>query len=330
MFFYPLALKIKSSYNSTVMVTLQPSEKEDLLRIIQQNSHPLFQHPTGEDSKLPMLGPIDAVIFDVYGTLFLSGSGDIGTSQSTRLEEAFIEVLSRYHITIYSSSTGTRCVELFKTLIKTEHRRLQQREGTEYPEVDILEIWQSLLTSLNNEGLIGNLKDLPTIRKIALLFELITNPVWPVSGSKELIETLQNRGVILGIISNAQFFTPLLFDRFFGAEPISLGFQKALLLYSFQEKKAKPSRHLFEKCRDRLKNQYLIEPHRVLYVGNDMLNDMYPSQEVGFKTALFAGDIRSLRLRKEMFKEREITPDAVVTDLLQLLDIISITYRVSQ
>ena len=53
-----------------------------------------------------------------------------------------------------------------------------------------------------------------------------------------------------------------------------------------------------------------------------MLNDIFPAQKVGFKTALFAGDQRSLRLRADDPRCRELTPDLVVTDLGQLIGLI--------
>jgi putative hydrolase of the HAD superfamily len=57
----------------------------------------------------------------------------------------------------------------------------------------------------------------------------------------------------------------------------------------------------------------------VLYVGNDMRNDIVPAASVGFNTALFAGDQRSLRLRESDADCRNVTPDVIVTDLRQLI-----------
>ncbi len=67
-----------------------------------------------------------------------------------------------------------------------------------------------------------------------------------------------------------------------------------------------------------------IAPQEALYVGNDMLNDIYCAQKTGFKTALFAGDVRSLRLRKNHEEVQGIVPDITITALSQLLDIVNL------
>jgi len=61
-----------------------------------------------------------------------------------------------------------------------------------------------------------------------------------------------------------------------------------------------------------------INPQQPLYVGNDMLKDIWPAARLGCKTALFAGDRRSLRLREDDERCRELEPDLVVDDLSQL------------
>ena len=63
-----------------------------------------------------------------------------------------------------------------------------------------------------------------------------------------------------------------------------------------------------------------VSPHAVLYVGNDMLNDMLPAAAAGFQTALFAGDARSLRLRETDPRCIDVSPDIVLTDLSQLIE----------
>jgi putative hydrolase of the HAD superfamily len=58
-------------------------------------------------------------------------------------------------------------------------------------------------------------------------------------------------------------------------------------------------------------------------VGNDMLNDIYPAKKLGFQTALFAGDARSLRLRTDDPRCRNLSADLILTDLEQLIGYIS-------
>ncbi len=60
-------------------------------------------------------------------------------------------------------------------------------------------------------------------------------------------------------------------------------------------------------------------PEQVLYVGNDMLKDIVPANSVGFKTGLFAGDQRSLRLG-QMTTE---SADLILTELAQIDECIS-------
>ena len=73
---------------------------------------------------------------------------------------------------------------------------------------------------------------------------------------------------------------------------------------------------MFEKLKEQLYNNYGILGKETLYVGNDMLNDIKTASLSGFRTVLFAGDRRSLRLRKDICQD--IVPDTVITCLDQL------------
>ena len=136
---------------------------------------------------------------------------------------------------------------------------------------------------------------------------------------KQILQELKNKHIIVGIISNAQFFTPYLFDWFLKSDLKHLGFEPNLILFSYKFGYAKPSSFLFEVASSRL-NEINIHADSVLYVGNDMLNDIYPAQKSGFITGLFAGDARSLRLRKNDPRCKDLSPDIVITDLIQLAD----------
>ena len=122
----------------------------------------------------------------------------------------------------------------------------------------------------------------------------------------------------MGIISNAQFYTAYLFKWFLGSDLNDLGFDPELVYYSYQYEIAKPSPILFQLAAQKLKERG-ITPPCVLYIGNDMLNDIYPAKAIGFQTALFAGDRRSLRLRADDPRCKHLRADLVITDLDQLI-----------
>ncbi|MBW1867325.1 MAG: HAD family hydrolase, partial [Deltaproteobacteria bacterium] len=96
-----------------------------------------------------------------------------------------------------------------------------------------------------------------------------------------------------------------------------LGFEKDLTFFSCNLGCAKPSRIIFNLAVKSLKRKK-IAPGTTLYVGNDMLNDIYPAARAGMKTALFAGDARSLRLRTGHRECHGLSADLVVTGLMQI------------
>jgi putative hydrolase of the HAD superfamily len=268
-------------------------------RIRRLTPIPTALNPTGEIQR-----EIRCILFDVYGTLFISASGDISLARQNSPQLADIQsLLEKYQIQL---SPGDLLDQLHAA-IRHRHAELHDR-GIDYPEVRIDHIWQGILSE----------PDFSRVRRFAAEFEYIVNPVYPMPGLSDLLQSVRNRSLPMGIISNAQFYTPLLFEWFLDADPVSLGFSSELIFYSYQFEMAKPSVALFEMAVDQL-GHIGIGPEAVLYLGNDMLNDIYPAVSAGFQTALFAGDSRSLRLRPGDPRCRELKPDLVVTDLSQLI-----------
>jgi putative hydrolase of the HAD superfamily len=122
---------------------------------------------------------------------------------------------------------------------------------------------------------------------------------------------------LLGIISNAQFFTPLLFPALLGHPLDELGFSAEMQYFSYQVGCAKPSPRLFDDALRALARQG-IRPDQTVYIGNDMLNDISVPAAMGVRTVLFAGDLRSLRWRDDDPRVGAHAPDAVITNLAQL------------
>ncbi len=246
---------------------------------------------------------IQCLLFDIYGTLFISGSGDISIArQSTQGLKKIDELLRRFGI----DTPAATIIKIFFDTIAAQHQVLK-KQGIMYPEVKIDEIWMTVL----------NLDTQDAAREFALEYEMLVNPAYPMPNLREMLDACKSANIIKGIISNAQFYTPYLFQWFLGADLEELGFDSDLTLFSFQHGCAKPSVYLFEIARKRLQEKG-IAPERVLYLGNDMLNDIRPAAQTGFKTALFAGDARSLRLREDVPECKGLSADLLITDLKQV------------
>jgi putative hydrolase of the HAD superfamily len=241
---------------------------------------------------------------DIYGTLFISASGDIGSAGPLNRRSAQLDqLLSRYGHSISAE-------EVLKRLHRTirSFHDASRGQGVDYPEVVIETVWEKVLA----------FDDTQRLRKFAIEFEMIMNPVWPMPGLEKLLEHCRNNGIALGIISNAQFFTPYLFEWLLQATPVQLGFDAELIWYSYRNGCAKPSPALFQMARRMLATRGIAHEH-VAFIGNDMRNDIRPAQQAGFQTILFAGDSRSLRLRSDDPLCKDLAPDRMIIDLNQLI-----------
>ncbi len=271
--------------------------------LVTQYIRPMRPIPTSLEPSGMLTEKIKCIIFDVYGTLFISGSGDVGTARKNKMTRLRLEkLIRRYHIDKHPDQV----LSDFFHQIEIVHQALCKK-GIDFPEVTIEKIWQTVL------GL-----DAQSARKFSVEYEWIQNPVYPMPCLKQMLNNCRKSNTMMGILSNAQFFTPYLFDWLLKSNLGDLGFEPDITLFSFQFGRAKPSPYLFQLAVNRLKKKD-ISAHDVLYVGNDMLNDIYPAQRVGFKTALFAGDARSLRLREDHFRCKNLSPDLIITRLDQLL-----------
>ncbi len=290
-----------------------------LIKRIQELSAPMEPQPSQLTEKLRELEGIRALLFDVYGTLFISGTGDISLARELSNGRALTQALYYADFTGNLEKAGERGVSLLLETIAQTHAQ-RRIEGKISPEVDIRDEWHRVLITLQVEDLLeGEISD-ETISQLSVEYECRVNPVWSMPNLRETLQMLRDKPVLLGIISNAQFYTLLLFPAFLGRSHLELGFDVDLCAWSFQCQEAKPSPTLFLRVADQL-TQYGIAPEEALYIGNDMLNDIWPAAQLGMKTALFAGDTRSLRLREDDPRCSRLEPDLVLTQLSQLSQI---------
>lgn len=290
-----------------------PKTDIPLVGRILELSQRLEPIPTDEPLRLDPIDGIETVLFDVYGTLLISGSGDVGTAAATDCAVALAEALACSGLSGKLVEAGKRGTRMLRDEIQEEHKRTR-KAGIDFPEVEIREIWMRILRALQTDALLDQQPNEETVRRLALEYECRVNPVWTMPGAKWTLTTLHQRGWKLGIVSNAQFYTPLLLETLLGASLTDIGFDPALCAWSFEERQAKPSVDLFARLP--------IDPACTLYVGNDLLNDVWAASRVGCRTVLFAGDQRSLRRRQDDPRCVDLQPDAVVDDLRQIPELL--------
>jgi putative hydrolase of the HAD superfamily len=288
------------------------------------NQKPLKPLETNVKEQIETKTGIKAAIFDIYGTLLMSASGDVGEWDHNvkNLQQTLIDAGYIIFDDIPSGAFDFMLADFRFTIL--EHHKVKKSEGVPYPEINIKEVWGDVLDRAIKKKWLAEGKA-ACRNQFVLTFELLSNQVYPMPGMADIIATFQKHNIPLGIVSNAQFYTPLIMNHYLKNEPSEEAippFDPDLTVFSFKVGKGKPDSYLYKSIIPNLKNKYRLEPQEALFIGNDMLNDVYAANKVGFKTALFAGDKRSLRWRKDRIGS--LKPDYVITELQQLKRIITL------
>jgi putative hydrolase of the HAD superfamily len=255
-------------------------------------------------AKLPLVPKL--VLFDVYGTLLGSALGEV----SAKLESSGSLVSSRAGqdevMENATCSEGFR--EILRQLIVRDHA-VAKASGRPFPEVDIIDIFQRAL-------------DLPMDpeQRLAAAVACVEcecrwNPCAVMPGAAAFMRLCRDSGVKMGIISNAQFYTPLFLEAAFEESILDNFLLPELLQWSWLCGRAKPDTWMFEVLMRAIEH-HGINRHEVLYIGNDALNDCAAAAEAGFMTCLFAGDARSLKLRRRDARVSRNPPQVIAPSWL--------------
>ena len=249
---------------------------------------------------------IRAIIFDVYGTLFNYWKPEyaVETSKNEALLQTFRKTINFFGLAPYlqemdpAAKPEKTLWDLYHGLIAIKHKMLLEKD-VEFPEVKIEEVWNAVLLMVKRRGYVYNQTpsgdDDANARCIAYYynFNVFGRELYP--GVAQALETLKTDNMLLGMVSNAQFYTPidltlLLRDQSDGRiEDMGELFEPDLVFFSYEYAMAKPSPLLFRKLFDALYELQIL-PEQTLFVGNDLASDIAPAQEAGMKTALFTGD----------------------------------------
>lgn len=288
------------------------SELAEFARMLHKSAPETFKrelYPVEYTAKTDRLNDIRAVICDVYGTMINFWKEEFGDPQRKRkvLTASFRAVAERFDmvpaiIKMNPADSPEKTLSDFYHGLISMHHEQAVKKGKAHPEIIVEEIWRLIITILKRHGYSepeeyrGNAADFS--RKIAWYynFHALGRELYP--GLVETLDALKKKNMVLGILSNAQFYTPIdltlmirdagnhTFDDIFELFDVDLTF------FSYEYRVAKPDTLLFRKLYDAL-YEYQILPSQTLFIGNDLVIDIAAAQEVGMKTALYTGDSRS-------------------------------------
>lgn len=257
-----------------------------------------------EKSLCTPLEGIKAVVFDVYGTLIHSAAGDINIDSARHAEYFSVDEIG-LHMTHHAVSS------LLKNYIMMKHTEIRDTHNIAYPEIDAIQMWRAV--SKDKAFPLDALTDTEAAL-CAVAYEMYNNPSCEMPSAMLVLETLHKRGLVLGIVSNAQFYTPLFLQAIFQKYPLWNTLQFPVQVWSYTMQEAKPSIKLFEHMLEGFA-PLNIQANEIIYIGNDKRNDIAPPQSLGIHTMLFAGDTLSYRPRDDDIIMQNIRPDAIITTL---------------
>jgi FMN phosphatase YigB (HAD superfamily) len=144
-------------------------------------------------------------------------------------------------------------------------------------------------------------------------------------GAAKALRHVKKRGLRQGLLADGQCFTVLQLQRAVIKQrdkyPLDQLLDADLHVLSFEQKARKPSERPFRHLLEQLEKEG-IAPAQVLHVGSRIPQDIAPARKLGMRTALFAGDKGSLQATPEQLKDPAVRPDAMLTELLQIREII--------
>jgi Predicted hydrolase (HAD superfamily) len=315
------------------------SELADFARELHENASEYYDREliaVPFESRSEKLQDVRAVICDVYGTMFNYWKPEFANPDRRQyaLLGAFREVADKFGMTPYLSTMNPQespektLNDFYHGLIALQHEKAAKKDIA-YPEIKIEEVWSIIILMLKRHGYDpaqhspGSPDDLARYVAFTYNFRSLGRQLYP--GIVTALTELKNNNMVLGILSNAQFYTKidltlLLRDQSGGKiDDYNELFDPDLTFFSYEYKIAKPNQFLFRKLFDAL-YEYHILPGQTVFVGNDLMIDIKPAQEAGMMTALYTGD-REVLFTHEL--EGQIVPDIVFSDWEELPHMLS-------
>ena len=238
--------------------------------------------------------PCRAILWDVYGTLIAAERGDLDS-----LVRRAVELRAAFEQTVHNFSLRISAEHLHREFLRSiaTTREEKAAAGIAHPEIRIEEIWSELLDEAQPSAPVT----LSFAKEVALFFERHANPKQLMPEALETLLDLRQRSLKQGIVSNAQFYTPIeLSELLRGKSAGRLAsyeslFDPRLVFLSCDLGMAKPDLTGFHKAVAVLAGDG-IQADECLFVGDSLANDISPARQVGMRSVLYGptGEVRQL------------------------------------
>jgi hypothetical protein len=277
--------------------------------------------------------PVKAVMWNVYGTLLAIPTGElqyeaqIDFITDAALDKTIQEFKMWGSMSRKPGAPAAYMKELFKKAY--DQLRLAGAGREKHPELLCERIWENIVGKLmGNEykydgAMYGPLSEF--VKKIAYFYHASIQGTGCYDGAAETLEIVASRGIKQGLIADAQCFTMAQLTRGLKSQnenaDVSRWIPGSLRVLSFDHKAKKQSETLWQAAIKALAAQG-ISPQETLHIGSSIARDIAPAKKLGFRTALFAGDKGSLQATADQLKDTALRPDAMLTELAQVADLI--------
>jgi FMN phosphatase YigB (HAD superfamily) len=290
---------------------------------------PQIDPPKARPALRPL--PIRAVLWTVYGTLIAVPHGELlfEHPQEYVTEAALDKVIKEFKMWQSMSRKPGAPAAYLRELFRKALQMLQLSSSERYPEVPAERIWDDIVKKLQQKeysfdvAVYGSVGDF--VQKIAYFYHASIQGAGPYPKAAATLEGLARRGLVQGLLADGQCFTPGQLQRCLRMEQpqaeLDNWLAADLRILSADKRARKPSEVLFRAALQALARRGL-EPAEVLHVGSHLTRDIAPAKRWGFRTALFAGDRHSLSATPEQLKDPALRPDALVTELPQVLELL--------
>lgn len=280
---------------------------------------------------VPTLEGIRGVLWTVYGTLLSISEGDLkfevdGPILGIALDKTIHEFKMWGSMSRKPGQPHEYMAEVYRKVLTEERLRPAEDKN---PELLSEKVWEAIVKKLFQKeykfdaGFYGALNEYS--KKIAYFYHASLQGTGCYDNAAAAMMNLAGRGIQQGLLADGQCFTATQLARGLAQQDPAAKLDDlvppAHRVISFDKKARKPSDTLFEAAVEAMAARG-IEPFEILHVGSSLPRDVGPAKKWGMKTALFAGDRASLAATGDQMRDPQYRPDALLTDLGQVADLI--------